>query len=99
MGLNAPTSIQRVNKSAGGVPANPPISSPTSEYPQIPMLNSIGVLIDKWFQVLLLSPVHVAAYRCVPEYAARVSTKGRSSGCNLRKPSYVARTFSIPYTL
>ena len=37
------------------------MSSPTKGIPEIPMLMSIGVLIFRWLQVLLLSPVQVAA--------------------------------------
>src|ERR1017187_9029588 len=98
MGRKAATSNHLVNNSAVGVPAYPPTSAPLNAKPLSPRFSSIGVVRRRWFQVLLLSPVHVAAYRCPPAYVALVKTKGRALGSRFLRPSNVACEFSIPYT-
>jgi hypothetical protein len=75
------------------------MSGPDTSWPESDSDSTIGADRARSVHVALLSPVHVAAYRCPPMKFERVSTNGRLSGLARRIPSREARTISIPYTL
>ncbi|CAD0206140.1 unnamed protein product [Chrysodeixis includens] len=99
-GWYAPAWYHLVMSSASGYLKNPPTSDPQKLTPATASDRHIGTDTARKPHSAALSPVHTAAYLCVPAKVERVSMKGRYLlSTRLCKPSLVARMFHKPYSL
>ena len=87
MGWKAASLSHLVRRSGGGEPAKPPTSAPAMEKPLRPRLRSCGVVMRRWFQVELLSPVQVDGVALAAGVAGAGEDEGAVVGASLRRPS------------
>ena len=80
-GYIRPACVQRIRSSApGGGPAKPPTSWPILKRPESDMPSPVRKFHWSDSQLVVLSPLHVWAYRCRPGPPARVTVNGRTWG-------------------